>query len=72
MILDKVEAEKDSLGKVLEDVKLIGKTLLNFSKNLLFNYRLSLPGMTVNIDQATKDTLKEMDELIERTSFTQT
>lgn len=32
MILDKVEAEKDSLGKVLEDVKLIGKTLLNFSK----------------------------------------
>lgn len=69
MILDKVEAEKDSLGKVLEDVKLIGKTLLNFSKNLLFNYRLSLPGMTVNIDQATKDTLKEMDELIERTSF---
>lgn len=69
MILDKVEAEKDSLGKVLEDVKLIGKTLLNFSKNLLFNYRLSLPGMTVNIDQATKDTIKEMDELIERTSF---
>ncbi|MGH0542147.1 KAP family P-loop NTPase fold protein [Bacillus cereus] len=69
MILDKVEAEKDSLGKVLEDVKLIGKTLLNFSKNLLFNYRLSLPGMTVNIDQAAKDTIKEMDELIERTSF---
>ncbi|PFE08591.1 KAP family P-loop NTPase fold protein [Bacillus cereus] len=69
MILDKVEVEKDSLGKVLEDVKLIGKTLLNFSKNLLFNYRLSLPGMTVNIDQATKDTIKEMDEIIERTSF---
>ncbi|HDR4483497.1 TPA: AAA family ATPase [Bacillus cereus] len=69
MILDKVEAEKDSLGQVLEDVKLIGKTLLNFSKNLLFNYKMSLPGMTINIDQATKDTIKEMDKLIERTSF---
>ncbi|PGY78234.1 KAP family P-loop NTPase fold protein [Bacillus cereus] len=69
MILDKVEAEKDALGQVLEDAKLIGKTLLNFSKNLLFNYKISLLGMTVNVDQAAKDTIKEMDELIERTSF---
>ncbi|EJS46386.1 hypothetical protein ICE_05212 [Bacillus cereus BAG1X1-2] len=71
MILDKVEAEAktDPLRQALEDVKLIGKTLLNFSKNLLFNYKMSLPGMTINIDQATKDTIKEMDKLIERTSF---
>lgn len=69
MILDKIEAENDSLEQVIENAKLIGKTLLSFSKNLLFNYKISLLGMTVNFDQAAKDTIKEMDELIERTSF---
>lgn len=69
MILDKIEAELDPLGQVIENVKLIGKTLLSFSKNLLFNYKISLLGMTVNFDQTAKDTIKEMDELIERTSF---
>lgn len=69
MLLDKFEDEKDLLGNMLEDAKLIGKTLLNFVKNSLLNYKIALPGINFHIDQAAKDTLNEMDKLTERTSF---
>ncbi|WP_043978158.1 KAP family P-loop NTPase fold protein [Priestia megaterium] len=69
MLIDKFEDEKELLGDILEDAKLTGKALLSFVKNSLLNYKIVLPGIHFNIDQAAKDTLNEMDKLIERTSF---
>ncbi|MED3788522.1 P-loop NTPase fold protein [Peribacillus frigoritolerans] len=68
-LLDKFESDKGVSEKIFEEAKLFGKTLLSMGKNILLNYKIPLLGVTFNIDQAAKDTLNEMEKLIERTSF---
>lgn len=69
MLLDKFDEENDIQGAIIENAKLSGRTLLNMSKNILLNSKITLPGIEFEIGQAGKDTIEQIEKTIERTSF---
>ncbi|MFZ7942765.1 KAP family P-loop NTPase fold protein [Neobacillus sp. 19] len=68
-IIDEIERKYGPLDQLIEDVKLVGKTLLSFSKNLLLNTRVSFLGINWGLGQAGKDTIKEMEDEIKKHSY---
>lgn len=68
-IVARIEEEKKVSDEIIENVKIAGKTVLNFGKNVLFNSEVSILGINLAVGQTAKDTLNEIEGIIKNKSF---